>query len=625
MKKFLRFSLLALLMTVFNGAWAAETPYKTLQFGSDYNSQGVSSYSSSWSATYVDFTCNIENFNNNNNQWSFIKGGSKNNDWTGTITTDAAIDKAVTKVVVTVGAVKNSNGSLLEVADNADFTNATTVSLTPVLGDNTYTITSPIPNAYYRLTFNQKKGSNNGELQISKIVFYTESGKEEAGIAFNPATITITQGDNEFDQPTFSNPHNLNVTFESNNEEVAMWDDQENALVLMDGIGTAVITATFAGNDSYLAGTATLTVTVEEEVVEPVFADVVIGSGRYQKVQSADELEAGKRYLIVYEGTEDCKVFSGMASGNYGTYVTLTAEDNIIDNNGDGAGTPVVLQEGNNDKWYMMLGESFLAYTLPIGTEKNNSLFVVDSWSTDGTQWMIDATSVTNAYNNARKLQYNTSSPRFACYTGSQADVTLYKEMPVEPVTVTISKSTYATFYYETKSFEIPEGVTASTVVKNGSSLDLTNLEGVIPAGVPVVLHAAAGDYDFVETSSTATFTGANDLKGSEEGGRVGDDGAKYYVLCWKDENMLPEELGFYWFQGSGGAYAYVNAHRAYLRLEANGANDAGFTFGEATGITSIAADSTDSAAPMYNLAGQRVDNNYRGVVIQNGMKKVKK
>ena len=54
MKKILRFSLLALLMTVFNGAWAAETPHKTLQFGAAYNSQGVSSYASSWFATYDD-------------------------------------------------------------------------------------------------------------------------------------------------------------------------------------------------------------------------------------------------------------------------------------------------------------------------------------------------------------------------------------------------------------------------------------------------------------------------------------------------------------------------------------------------------------------------------------------
>ena len=194
-----------------------------------------------------------------------------------------------------------------------------------------------------------------------------------------------------------------------------------------------------------------------------------------------------------------------------------------------------------------------------------------------------------------------------------------------ETVPVTISESTYATFYYADKSFEIPEGVTASTVVKDGSSIVLTELEDVIPAGVPVVLNAAAGDYDFVETSTTATFEGENDLVGSEEGGTYNDAGYKYYVLSWKNKNKNVDEVGFYFQSGSKGAYAKVKAHQAFLRVESSAASAEGYVFGETTGITTIAADGIDSAAPMYNLAGQRVNGSYRGVVIQNGKKVIKK
>ncbi|MBR4388141.1 MAG: hypothetical protein IKT00_03055, partial [Prevotella sp.] len=110
-----------------------------------------------------------------------------------------------------------------------------------------------------------------------------------------------------------------------------------------------------------------------------------------------------------------------------------------------------------------------------------------------------------------------------------------------------------------------------------------------------------------------------------EEGGTYNDAGYKYYVLSWKNKNKNVDEVGFYFQSGSKGAYAKVKAHQAFLRVEASVANAEGYVFGETTGITTIAADGIDSAAPMYNLAGQRVNGSYRGVVIQNGKKVIKK
>lgn len=48
------------------------------------------------------------------------------------------------------------------------------------------------------------------------------------------------------------------------------------------------------------------------------------------------------------------------------------------------------------------------------------------------------------------------------------------------------------------------------------------------------------------------------------------------------------------------------------------------FTAGGDSGVANIKADA-DKDAPSYNLAGQRVDENYKGVVIKNGKKVVKK
>lgn len=43
------------------------------------------------------------------------------------------------------------------------------------------------------------------------------------------------------------------------------------------------------------------------------------------------------------------------------------------------------------------------------------------------------------------------------------------------------------------------------------------------------------------------------------------------------------------------------------------------------TGISKITTTTNTADAPMYNLAGQRVDSNYKGMVIQNGKKVMKK
>ena len=197
-------------------------------------------------------------------------------------------------------------------------------------------------------------------------------------------------------------------------------------------------------------------------------------------------------------------------------------------------------------------------------------------------------------------------------------------------VELTISESTYATFYYENDAYMIPDGLTAYTVKKNGNELTLTEETALIPAACPVVINGEPGTYQFRWSDSSSSFSGENDLIGSEEGGKFGNDGAKYYVLSWKDKNKNVDEVGFYFQSGSKGKYAKVKAHQAYLRVPSSQANDAGYTFTFDEGTTGIAAVETDSSVldpnqPMYNLAGQRVGKDYRGVVIQNGKKVIKK
>lgn len=200
-----------------------------------------------------------------------------------------------------------------------------------------------------------------------------------------------------------------------------------------------------------------------------------------------------------------------------------------------------------------------------------------------------------------------------------------------EAINVTISNSTYATLYYLNKALTVPDGVSAYAVAKNNGDLVMTDVGDVIPAGLPVVLNGQAGIYSFSVVNRYALFNGNNDLTGSEVAGTFGNDGAKYYVLSYKNKEKKIEEVGFYWLSGSRGAYATIKAHQAYLRYDAANANANGYTLcldeGNATsdiGTMHAGGNLPDADGSMFNLAGQRVGSSYRGVVIRNGKKVVR-
>ena len=168
--------LLVMLLTlsVSADAWGADVVYKTAKFGSAYNSAKVSSYTSSWYSTYDGFRVDIVNANNNNNGWSYIKMGSKNAASTGTITTNAEIDAAITKVSLTIDAITTSNitSITLKTATSSNGTYTSVGTFTKAKGTQTVTLASPTANLFYKIEVVCTKGSSNGLIQISQVDYY---------------------------------------------------------------------------------------------------------------------------------------------------------------------------------------------------------------------------------------------------------------------------------------------------------------------------------------------------------------------------------------------------------------------------------------------------------------------
>lgn len=152
---------------------AGEPVEYTLLFGANYNSAKVSSYTATWSATNAGFKCNLANWNNNNNGWSYVKAGRKNNASVATITTAAVVPEALTTVTMTVDAVTTSkiNSLKLYVSSDANFKTKDTYTATAAKGNVVFNISKPVANAYYKIEVDCASGSSNGLIQVSKVVY----------------------------------------------------------------------------------------------------------------------------------------------------------------------------------------------------------------------------------------------------------------------------------------------------------------------------------------------------------------------------------------------------------------------------------------------------------------------
>ena len=173
MKKLLLSLLVALAAAVSNDVMAQA--YKTLSFPDDNaTANKIGSYDKTWQAVVGTDVWTIANFNNNswNNDWTYIKCGSKKFASVASIRTDFAIDKAIANVVVTIDALKdtaNINSVKLQVAADTSFNTVEQEIAAEELavGNLIFTIPTPAANKYYKVVFDMAKASSNGIVQIS--------------------------------------------------------------------------------------------------------------------------------------------------------------------------------------------------------------------------------------------------------------------------------------------------------------------------------------------------------------------------------------------------------------------------------------------------------------------------
>ena len=243
----------------------------------------------------------------------------------------------------------------------------------------------------------------------------------------------------------------------------------------------------------------------------------------------------------------------------------------------------------------------------------------------------ISSSEINITLDKGQVFRYNKSQAYFRFYKSStytdQAAVYLYKRtMDVEPVyslgvSATITTAEYATFSSPYATDFSSTGITVYTAADNETSVTLNEIiTGKVPANTPVVLYKAGADGTAIDVPviTSADPVGENDLAVVEDAdGKVGV--ANMFVLS----KPAGKEVGFYaWKVGET-----LNKGKVYLQGKdyGSGAREfLGFNEGNTTGIANLNVDANtnfDANAPMYNLAGQRVNKSYKGVVIVNGKK----
>ncbi len=244
-----------------------EMPAYTCFFNSTTFEKGVSSYENTWKNTCDGKTYSIVNFNNNNKDWNYIKCGNKNKASVASIATDFSIPEAIGKVVVTIDDIQENNVNSIKLlyADNAEYTNATEVSVAPAQGDLIFNINAPALNCYYKVEFDCK--SVKAVAQVSKLQYFATEFNPDllpANLNFAETAYEAVLGE-AFTAPVPTCDSDGAITYTSSNMEVATVDATTGAIRLV-AAGTTTITAESAETATYNTGTASYTLTVVKGV-----------------------------------------------------------------------------------------------------------------------------------------------------------------------------------------------------------------------------------------------------------------------------------------------------------------------------------------------------------------------
>lgn len=144
----------------------------------DGNQKSVNNYTSTWQAIIDGYTFTLVNFNNNQNNWSYVKCGRKEDPSVASISNETAMSK-LSSIEVTADQLNASKVNSIELSIYSDATqnNMVVDGIAPKNGISSGILAFEIPTEYqaegqyYKLTFDCAVAGSNGPVQISKVTY----------------------------------------------------------------------------------------------------------------------------------------------------------------------------------------------------------------------------------------------------------------------------------------------------------------------------------------------------------------------------------------------------------------------------------------------------------------------
>lgn len=528
--------------------------------------------------------------------------------------------------------------------------------------------------------------TNNDQLPIQIYKKQVASGTKTT-ISFPKSSYTLNYAEGENGTYTISDNKAVLTPAEAGNVTYSVSSTVEGLAVEVEGevmvdtkkVGTATVTASFAGNDTYAASSASYTITVQDNRTIPTltFANKSYTFNVGDKVEdftnalTIDPAEAGttgityssdKDWALVDENSglivvstdaagtatitasyaENDKYKSAKASytievkkaavvedgvfdftqseNNYGSGVKASSGSSFVENSTWVAGSVTMTTSkgtGSGVRWWLnndkttelrvykgsnftiSVGEGFFINSIKFDGV-NTGLTARPGTMNNGT-WSGKSQSVTFTASNARK------------------DIKSITVTYAKLETLTTAASGFATYAANYNVNYSALGLTTYTIALDeaNNKVSYNRFEGVVPAGKAVLVQGTASTpYELTPAEGAADETFTTDLKASDGTVAAADD--KIYAF-----GTLNGKSGFKLVNNG----VVIPAKKGYLQLTGTtAAKPTFFAFdGIGTGISHIEADAALENAAMYNLAGQRVDKSYKGVVIVNGKKMLRK
>ena len=236
----------------------------------DNDDKDASGYAKSLTVTQSSVSWEVYG-NTTMNPWRI--GGKSLTEVDRTVYSTSAISDDIAKIEVTHGTASNITvNSWTVIVSTASNGGGTVIStLTPTFAANTKTtVERPTgvswAGRYFKFVYNVSvSGNSNRYVQFTKAEFFKESVKQDTSISItNENPLLLTAGTASTPLSVQTSPSGLSLTYESSNSSVVTVDSSGNVTPVANG--TATITASYAGNDSYKASSASIDVTVLKAV-----------------------------------------------------------------------------------------------------------------------------------------------------------------------------------------------------------------------------------------------------------------------------------------------------------------------------------------------------------------------